>query len=666
MGFSIRKTLIALSLANLAVFLALGFGAYWGVSLVASGAKELSEVEMPGVRQSEELNVALGDLRIAEGELLANPAILTGTFAKDTTDAKSRIEILSHEYEAMLLAGEESEVERHTWANIKTKIGKYIALHGELSRMVTESKLNEARKSFIGEMDDVYNPLGTDLDTLVGFRLNAAKNIARKNDTHASSVTWTLIAGLAAGLVLCVLNIWIVLQAVSKPLGSISAMMKAISEGNLETKVEFTDTKNEVGDMARSLDRFRKKLSEAEQLRLSKAEDEKEKSRQRQAERNSIAEQFQKKIGTLASSFIADAEELQKSAQALSSTAGETSQQVQSVSEAALDAAATSKSIASATEQLAQTIKGVGHDVALAAKIAWEACGEASKSEALVSELVGASQKIAEVLDLIRSIASQTNLLALNATIEAARAGEAGRGFAVVANEVKQLAIETEKATGDIGRKIEEIQQATQRSAQSIKSINDKISGINSISTSLAAVVEQQDVATQEIAENTSKSSSRVQAVTHNIGGVGERARLTGSEFGAAYATISRAFVQDQQPERRNRHVYQDAGCLTCVAAKHVRWRFHELEQQPDKRMRAGRFGRGIGKKGRDGALWLAGGCGAMQGGSVSQGQLLPGFTVPLTRNARLNSLTTGYADMLYRGLRLRHAIPATRILRHH
>ncbi len=530
MEFSIRRTLITLSLGNLAIFLVLGLGAYWGVTLIASGAREMSEVEIPGIRQSEELNVALGDLRIAEGELIANPAILTGTFGKDTADAKGRIETLTREYEAMPGAGEVGDAERQAWANIKEKIAKYIALHGRFARMVKESKLDGAGKSFIGEMDDVYNPLGTDLDNFVSFKLSAAKNIAQKNDGHAARVAWTLIVGFAAALLLCALNIWIVLRAILKPLGSISAMMKTISEGSLETKVEYTDKKNEIGDMARSLDTFREKLLDAKQLRLSKQQDDKEKSMQRRAERIAIAVQFQSKIGALVSSFIADAKELQKSAQALSSTAGETSQQVQSVSQAALDAASNSESIASATEQLAQTIKGVGRDVAAAAKMAEEASEEASQSEALVAELVQGSQKINEVLDLIRTIASQTNLLALNATIEAARAGEAGRGFAVVANEVKQLAIETQKATGDIGRKIDEIQQATQRSAQSIKSISDKITGINSISANLAAVVEEQDVATQEIAQNTSNSSSLVQEVTQNIGGVGERAQLTGSE----------------------------------------------------------------------------------------------------------------------------------------
>ena len=78
-----------------------------------------------------------------------------------------------------------------------------------------------------------------------------------------------------------------------------------------------------------------------------------------------------------------------------------------------------------------------------------------------VTKLGDSSQEIGEVVKAITSIAEQTNLLALNATIEAARAGEAGKGFAVVANEVKELAQETAKATEDIARRVEAIQDDT-------------------------------------------------------------------------------------------------------------------------------------------------------------------------------------------------------------
>ena len=132
---------------------------------------------------------------------------------------------------------------------------------------------------------------------------------------------------------------------------------------------------------------------------------------------------------------------------------------------------------------MASSVTEISREVHESARIAQSAVDQARKTNDRVSELAKAATRIGDVVELINTIAGQTNLLALNATIEAARAGEAGRGFAVVAAEVKALAEQTAKATGEIGQQITGIQAATQDSVGAITEISDTIGRMSEISS---------------------------------------------------------------------------------------------------------------------------------------------------------------------------------------
>jgi methyl-accepting chemotaxis protein len=178
---------------------------------------------------------------------------------------------------------------------------------------------------------------------------------------------------------------------------------------------------------------------------------------------------------------------------------------------------------------LASSVTEIGRQVQESARIANEAVDQARKTNDRVGELSRAAGHIGEVVELINTIAGQTNLLALNATIEAARAGEAGRGFAVVASEVKALAEQTAKATGEIGQQISGIQAATQHSVDPIREIGGTIEKLSEIASIIAAAVEEQGAATQEISRNVQQASLGTQQVSSNITDVRRGAAETGT-----------------------------------------------------------------------------------------------------------------------------------------
>ncbi|MFN3198497.1 MAG: methyl-accepting chemotaxis protein [Bradymonadia bacterium] len=181
--------------------------------------------------------------------------------------------------------------------------------------------------------------------------------------------------------------------------------------------------------------------------------------------------------------------------------------------------------VAAASEELASSINEISRQVSESSAMAQAAVEEAHQTHQIVEGLVQASDKIGEVVNLISEIAEQTNLLALNATIEAARAGDAGKGFAVVADEVKNLASQTAKATEEIAQQIGAIQGSTGQAATAINSIGGTIEKLCDISTGIAAAVEEQGAATQEISRNVNEAVMNNQNATRQLEGATDQVR---------------------------------------------------------------------------------------------------------------------------------------------
>ena len=272
-------------------------------------------------------------------------------------------------------------------------------------------------------------------------------------------------------------------------------------------------------------------------------EGEKEKTETMEA----MASAFEEGIGGFIDNLSNSINGLQSASESMSQQADLTSERSTSVAAAVEEATSNVGAIASAVEQLSQSIREISGQVNNSADVTRRVANRAQETNESVQSLVEASEKIGNVVGLIKEVADQTNLLALNATIEAARAGDAGRGFAVVASEVKALANQTASATEDIRNVVQEMQKATSASATSLREISTEIQEVDELSTSIAAAVEQQSAATNEIARNTQEASTGTQMVAESITQVQSATSETGTVSQQVLSSASH--LSDQSSE---------------------------------------------------------------------------------------------------------------------
>ena len=392
------------------------------------------------------------------------------------------------------------------------------------------------------------------------------------------AMMWDAALIVATAAALLALAGWFIARRFIRRISNIIGETAQIADGNLHLELKDSQVKDEIGDLARSLevllDNNREKARLEQEANTNRSLGEEERiARERKADKEAadikfavdsladalskladgdvacrIEQAFVAQLDTVRKDFNSSATKLQdallrvsENARGIDAGANEIRSAADGLSKRTEQQAAAVEETAAALEEITTTVKDAAnraHDagqLVVRTRMGAERSGEVVRQAVIAMERIEkSSNEISNIIGVIDEIAFQTNLLALNAGVEAARAGEAGKGFAVVAQEVRELAQRSASAAKEIKALImtsnQQVGEGVQLVGDTGRALDTIVAEVQEINRHVAAIVEsaqeqssglqQINTAVNQMDQDTQKNAAMVEettAASHNL-----------------------------------------------------------------------------------------------------------------------------------------------------
>jgi methyl-accepting chemotaxis protein len=529
--FNISARFISAFALLLAVMAAMGMFSIAKIGEVNAIATEMRGRWLPASQTLGDMHAYISQYRIKQSELVfaQTPEARTRD-EKLLRNAGAVIDGLVKDYEKLLTTPEQ----KAAFADFKTNWQSYNQSNDRLMQMASTGN-PAARYIFEGEALDGFYTVEDNVLQMIDLNGKGASAVSGRSDQIYGSAHKFMIGAAVAGLVIAVVLLAFLMISIARPINRMSEAVGRLVNGDLDVPVPCLSRSDEVGSLARALERF-KDLFAADHQR---AQEEQSRARETQATIDAIGNG----LSALAEGNLthrvpnghgAFAKLHADYNEAVSQLAGVLGQIVEGchtiklgtdeIAAAATDLSHRSEQQANSLAETSRTLSEFTGTVKVTAdnarqtssrlSVARETAGKvddtASRAVAAMRSIETSSREMAEIVAVIDGIAFQTNLLALNAGVEAARAGDAGKGFAVVANEVRALAQRSADAAKDIR---ELISTSTGQVSGGVTLVESSGEALRQIVTEVTAVSALVD----EIAEAAEKQASGIADISSMV-----------------------------------------------------------------------------------------------------------------------------------------------------